>query len=256
MNNEMSKSISKLTQLIWGKFGVELNVFSLSNLTEIELQIQKQENPDLYIPLRLGDIYLGTAVALNGNSLESHSKEILIDTVRLILEPLFYDKAQSAVSDRTASSDHSNVVPLFKDTAPPNNDFSIPIPKFVVLKSASKQRARNAAVTIRELLNSWSIINWCDINNTIKNSNDFMAIEGSTIFISSDEGLPSEAELLMLQQNQHCTLVFYSKENSFDNIAPLDKKTSFLFLDLDKILINTHSEFETLSLFFEEALMA
>jgi hypothetical protein len=269
MTDIMKQTISKLTQIVWSKFGVELNVFALSNLTEIERLIQIQENQDLYIPLKLGDTYLGTAVALKGNNLESKHKDLLSDTVRLILEPLFYNQAQSVISapieniDLTAY-DNSNIIPLFNNaqlgnTFSPNSTiedaFDLPneIPKFIIFRSSSPTRARKAVVIAHELLKNWSLINWNDIKNTIHDANDFATIEGATVFIDVDNDNLSPAEKKILQQNRHCTIVFYTKENHFDkfdlSFEPSEEKLSILSLDLDKILMNTQSEFETLSMF-------
>lgn len=266
--NANDNSISRLKQILASRYGKGLELRPLTDVSEESSDKgHSVRGTDLYIPLRVKDAFLGTAVVPDAEELPTDSKHQISQMVKMVLEPSLYSAFLERREDNLrllseGAVDASNLK-IFGQPEPPT---VLPPMKprlmqnLVHLHGHDSQRTRKAAFVLHEMTGRWAFAPWKDMCQGLMTVTDVIRLGAMTLFIEDVTTLTSDEQTLLVDYLAHprsendpliVTASCASPEETSTKVAPaLGDELLASALDLDRSPLSERGLREALSLLF------
>ena len=280
MNSTLDNSfVDRLRQLLNNRYGKQLHIRQLMDISDLESEDYAFRGSDLHIPIRVNGAVLGTAVVPSALDLNSEKKQSVAQLIRMALEPAMYkwylDQKAANLEEISKAEVSFDNVRLFGETPLPSIDEILAenldelnesldgqlVSHLIHLEGRSATTNKKVALQLHELTGRWAFVPFADIKAQLHSSQDIAKLGAMTIFIESVEDLnAAEQELLSdYISEEHYgeePLIVTSSSVGVDELYK--KKLSTLLLDemavncfeVDRAPLTTEGLKEVLELFF------
>ncbi len=261
MKNENTdvQAVEKLKRIIMGRYGKGLMLRQLVDLNKADkLNEHQLKGVDLYIPLRLNEEYLGTAIVPFADDLAEDKRSQISQLVKMAMEPVLYsdflERKQNNLQQITDFEFSTENLEVFEDgTAAPSSDDEMTdeemeagdgsqlLTQIIHLSSENENALRKMAHQIHEMTHRWAFVPFQDIASQIHGVSDLVKLGAMTILVTDIE---------KLDQSLQSILVEYISEERSDQepliistsglkASEIEKHENLLPLLRDEITINT-----------------
>lgn len=263
MKNDNSEvtAVEKLRRLVMNRYGKGLMFRQLVDLNKIEKLADHQlRGLDLYIPLRLNDEYLGTAIVPEANDLGEDQIGQLSQLVKMAMEPALYSdflerKESNLQQISNFESDPENVEALEEAELSDLEDESdldleddldekkqnLLLTQIIHLSGQNENNTKKIAHQIHEMTHRWAFVPMEDMASQIHSVGDLLKLGAMTIFVSRIEKLDSRLQEILVEYlseertDQDPLILTCSslKVQEFEQLTELNSRLK------DEIMINT-----------------
>ncbi|MBX3041240.1 MAG: hypothetical protein KF789_11095 [Bdellovibrionaceae bacterium] len=248
---QQDQTIEKLKQLLSNRFGKGLELRRLADVNHLtgDGGVIVRER-DLYIPLKIENAYLGTAVIPKGADLSPESHLQIAQVVRMVLEPSLYKDYLERAEHNLRFTEKAPTPALhlldedsfeIEDEEPISPDLPKLVSNLVHLHGHDAHRIKKAALLLHEMTGRWAFAPLIDLGEQISSSEDLIKLGAMTLFIEDIETLDEKCQQIILEyvssprSSQDPLLVTGSLKGSHEI-----SESSQILSDLkDELLVNT-----------------
>lgn len=210
MNNENAdvQAVEKLKRLIKGRYGKGMMLRQLVDLNKADkLNEHQLKGVDLYIPLRLNEEYLGTAIIPDADDLAEDKRSQISQLVKMAMEPVLYsdflERKQNNLQQITDFEFSTENLEVFEDEdadlgaeeeEPEANQL---VTQIIHLSSKNENALRKMAHQIHEMIHRWAFVPFQDIAAQVNSVSDLLKLGAMTIYVSDIEKLDPKLQVIL-----------------------------------------------------------
>jgi hypothetical protein len=182
-----SQSIKRLTKLINDRFGKQLKIQWMREVSSLEIQEGRAgsvhfRRDALSIPISFDNKYFATALVEDARSLIHEDLLILTELVKMVLEPEFYNfyLSQTFNNSLNASNEVPSIVVIRREDDSQDETTGTTL---VCLQAVNPALINRIANEVHEITARWASLRFSDIGENIYSESDLIALGNITLIV-------------------------------------------------------------------------